>query len=647
MSLEDLPSADPDRASRSARWRRRRRLVVLGLPWLILLGVGGPMLWRQLDNAFEESTRRNQDDALQNASELVVRTIDGLFHDINFVVDLSSKLHHGNVAPDSAAATLIMSFARSASTCDQVRWIDANGMERLRIERAGQQLAFVPAAQLQDKRSRPYFRDTIGLPAGGVYFSRLDLNVEHGQLEKPYKPTLRVASPLVENKQPRGIIVLNFLATPLLDQLSALGQAHDLKVYVANADSYWLRGPRAEDDWAWQLGMPYRTLGRAEPGLWRAIQASASGHYRSHRGDWAFRTISIDSASMPNSAGHAITSDLKLILLVQVDPALVAQRELRWKLPLGVAMTLALIFAAWFGAQLIRSVLAEDRRTQELQDANLALMQANNNLRSVQNDLQRAERLSSLGLMVAGVAHELNTPLGSAALSISTIRQALDTLKKRLQAGLKKSDLDAYIERSEDGINAVGDSLRRASGLVQRFKQVAIDRTTMDRRRFELADVILDSHPRLRRWDPQSHISLKLDIASGIVLDSYPGPLEQVISNLLENALSHAFADRERGLITITASADSANSIRIRFADDGVGVDPDVLSKIFDPFFTTRRHAGGTGLGLHISHQIVTEVLGGTIQAKNNTPAGTGISFTIRIPLVAPHQENAAPREGD
>lgn len=363
------------------------------------------------------------------------------------------------------------------------------------------------------------------------------------------------------------------------------------------------------------------------------MQQHADGQLQAEGSDWAYRRPDVLCApGVPlNQSGPK--DDRKLRLLARVDPAAESEAARRWKQPLAVGMAAALGVALLLALQLARSRSVELRRTRQLRAANQALTEANDNLRSVQADLARAERLSSLGLMVAGVAHELNTPLGSATLGLGTAQQELDTLAQRLRQGLRRSDLEQYLRAGGAGLETVHEALRRAAALVQRFKQVAVDRASMQRRVFDLAEIVRDADPRLRHLPPEGPIALRLHLAPDLQMDSYAGPLEQVVSNLLENALTHAFDGRARGCITLQTRADGPAHVLVRFADDGNGVPPAQLPHILDPFFTTRRHAGGTGLGLHIVHQTVTELLGGTLRAEN-APEG-GAVFVLRLPRQA------------
>ncbi|MDB5849326.1 MAG: hypothetical protein JWP29_3078 [Rhodoferax sp.] len=613
----------------------RKRLAVLVLPWLVVLAIMFPVAWFEVGSALEGPLQRDRDDTVQEASDIIVRTLGTLRRDVAFLSELTSKQPLDDVSAGSSVAKLFISFSASAQQYDQVRWLDERGNERLRVNLRGAAPVVVDSGRLQSKADRPYFRNAVGLAGGSVYFSELDLNVENGVIERPLEPTLRVASPLIVNGQRRGIVVINYRANRLLERLAGLSRQQGIGVHLLNAQGYWIQGPNPVDDWAGQLGRADRALARTNPALWQAVQRDDRGDLQDGSGEWAFKRLTPrQDLTLAGQPGQVEDGALGLRLVVRIDPGAALQRSWRWKMVLALIMATAVLVTLRLAWQTGRNLAARKAHEEELQAANRALRRANDHLQTVQTELARAERLSSLGLMVAGVAHELNTPLGSATLALSTVQQRLDMLDLLVKQGLRKSDLEDYVKSSHQALDVVLASLRRSAGIVQRFKQVAVDRTTMEQRRFELAEIVLDADPRLRKWDKSHAVQLKLDLPQGLQMESYPGPLEQVIANLLDNALHHAFVNRAGGAITIRAQADGADHVTIWFSDDGIGVPDESLARIFDPFFTTSRHAGGTGLGLHIVYQLVHDVLGGSIEAAN-VPEG-GMVFTLRLPRKAP-----------
>ena len=255
-------------------------------------------------------------------------------------------------------------------------------------------------------------------------------------------------------------------------------------------------------------------------------------------------------------------------------------------------------------------------------------------LQKTQKSLVQAEKLASLGTLVAGVAHEINTPVGIGVTAASYLSEQARQFRTAVAEGaLRRRDLEEFVERIEEGASIILGNLDRACTLVQSFKQVAVDQTSEARRSFELRgylDGVLGSlAPQLKRTGHQ----VTLDCPDGLIMDSYPGALSQVVSNLVINALLHAFRPDEPGTIAIAVRPVGTTGVVLDFADDGRGIPPEHIERIFEPFFTTRRAEGGSGLGLHIVYNIVTGTLGGRIAVASQP--GAGCRFTIDLPLAA------------
>ncbi|MBB5616389.1 ATP-binding protein [Janthinobacterium sp. S3T4] len=260
-------------------------------------------------------------------------------------------------------------------------------------------------------------------------------------------------------------------------------------------------------------------------------------------------------------------------------------------------------------------------------------------LQDAQAQLVSQEKLAALGSLVAGVAHELNTPIGNSLLIASTMQQKTEDVERRMNGpGLRRSELASYIDDAAQAAALVMRGLHSAAELVNSFKQVAVDRTTEQRRQFDLQQVTNEVIATVMNRIRNSGHRIETEIAFGIALDSYPGPFGQVITNLINNALLHAFGhlgkdgNGNEGLMRLRATAD-ATHVQIRFEDNGTGIAERHLTRIFDPFFTTRLGQGGSGLGLSISYNIVTALLGGQIQVASSS---AGTCFTLNLPLVAP-----------
>ncbi|MDQ0132851.1 signal transduction histidine kinase [Neorhizobium galegae] len=619
-----------------AALRHRNRLAIFVVPWVIGLGLGVPSLWYQIGVNAREPQIRNREETLSQAYDILGRTLDRLGRDALFLADLQSRFSETANPLAPLSVEIFQSFAASSPDYDQVRWLDTGGNERLRVNhRGGGEPVVVAEEQLQNKADRPYFRDTATLPLHGLYFSALDLNIENGVVERPHLPTLRVASPVFRNGIKQGIIVINYRSTRLLERLKRLDTSVDL--YLMNQAGYWIQGPDADANWAWQIGEPTPDADRT--GRLRGVSQGGRGFFHSGDGDWSYRRF--DPGAGLLATGEVVemrAPDASLYLLARDAAGATNSQETRGKLILGMVAAILAVVALAVTGRLANGMEAESEWARQMEDTNRTLRETNEKLSVTQRELARAERLSSLGLMVAGVAHEMNTPLGSAALVLSKAAKDLRLFKERIAAGLRRSDLDRYIEDSDASLDLVRDAIHRCTALVQRFKQVAVDRATLERRDIDLAAFIPDADPRLRKWDASAGISLTLNVPDDLAITTYPGPFAQVLSNLLNNSLLHAFDAGKPGMITINVRR-LADQVLIEFSDDGRGINETDIQKIFEPFFSTARHSGGTGLGLHIVHQIVTEVLGGSISVESPPPGeARGTRFIIRLPRIAPAQ---------
>jgi len=275
------------------------------------------------------------------------------------------------------------------------------------------------------------------------------------------------------------------------------------------------------------------------------------------------------------------------------------------------------------------------RQAAEVQAARAAAETALEDLKAAQDTLIQQEKLAGLGGLVAGLAHELNTPVGIAYTAANHLKAEVAGFRARLDDGrLKRSELTEFVDMVAESATLVEVNAGRASRLVQSFKTVSSDQVADDRRTFELKlyleEVILSLAPRWRR---QGH-EIVLTCPGDLAMDSFPGALSQVFTNLIVNSTVHAFPEGQAGRIDIAVVRPMPDQIIITYRDDGVGIPLSDVSRIFDPFFTTRRGAGSTGLGLHIVYSLMTKVLGGRISVWS--APGQGTRFTLHLPRVAP-----------
>ncbi|MBP0112463.1 MULTISPECIES: sensor histidine kinase [Bradyrhizobium] len=252
-------------------------------------------------------------------------------------------------------------------------------------------------------------------------------------------------------------------------------------------------------------------------------------------------------------------------------------------------------------------------------------------LRATQEHLVQAEKLASLGQLVAGVAHEVSTPLGL-ALTTSTAMQAdLQAMSDALAgASVRRSDLTKGIDRLKQGLSLTFDNLHRASEMVHSFRQVAVHQADEDRRTFELRDWLSELMSKLGPLLAHHGLTVEVQCPAGVKLNSYPGALAQVISNLALNTAVHAYPDKRGGRFVITVSRPDPTSVRLVCADEGVGIPEPLQAHVFDPFVTTSRERGNAGLGLHIAFNLVASSLNGRLRLERK--AGPGTQIAIEIP---------------
>jgi len=269
---------------------------------------------------------------------------------------------------------------------------------------------------------------------------------------------------------------------------------------------------------------------------------------------------------------------------------------------------------------------------QRLIASNTELRDALENLTRTQSDLLRVEKIAALGSLVVGIAHELNTPLGNALLAASTLQEKAGEFNVAMETGLTRMHMHKFVDTVAQGADMLVRSLGRATELVNNFKQIAADQSTVNRRRFMLKDAVAENLLVLESSISESGCQIQCAIPGEIEMDSYPGALGQVLSNLVSNALLHAFAGRAPGTVTLSAEMVGEDGVRVKVSDDGVGIPDTHHGRIFDPFFTTRLGQGGSGLGLHTAYNLVTGPLQGSIEVES--VQGQGACFTVTLPRV-------------
>ncbi|MBU2882487.1 HAMP domain-containing histidine kinase [Psychrosphaera sp. B3R10] len=271
-------------------------------------------------------------------------------------------------------------------------------------------------------------------------------------------------------------------------------------------------------------------------------------------------------------------------------------------------------------------------RTQALRDSNQELLDALEQVHQYQSQVIQSEKMASLGQMVAGVAHEVNTPIGLGVTASTMLSDKIDEISEAMEnQKLSARKLSNFLVESKENTQIIYRNLSRAADLISSFKQVAVDQSADINREVNIKsffeDILLSLNPTLKQT---SHV-IDIDCDENLVIKSKPGPLNQIIINLIMNSIIHGFDQMDRGLISIRITQ-RANTCTIHYSDNGSGIEEKIKQKIFDPFVTTRRGEGGSGLGMHLVYNLVTQALNGRIEVTSEL--GNGASFDIQFPAV-------------
>jgi len=281
---------------------------------------------------------------------------------------------------------------------------------------------------------------------------------------------------------------------------------------------------------------------------------------------------------------------------------------------------------------IIRDVTEREEQRKQLLEAKDQAEQALVQLEMAKDSLVESEKLAALGELVAGVAHEINTPIGNALSSATFLHDKTVQIAELYdQEELSEEELEAYFTRSNDAASLIEINLGKAADLINSFKHIAVDQVGEEHRCFNLHTYLREVLLSLKPLYKKTNIEVSYRCEENIELDTYPGALSQCLTNLITNAVLHGFDSGQEGRIDICVIGSDVDKIKIAIADNGKGIPRTLHKKIFEPFFTTKRNAGGSGLGLQIVHNLITHNLGGNIQLESQE--GEGTTFWLELPL--------------
>ncbi|NVK88663.1 MAG: HAMP domain-containing histidine kinase [Gammaproteobacteria bacterium] len=521
----------------------------------------------------------------------------------------------------------------------QMRLLAPSGDELVRYEKnSANNLISYNFDRLQNKASRDYFIAGQQIGEFESLFTAIDLNREFGVIERPLRPTFRAIKPLIYNQQ-RYLVVLNFDFTQTLNNIQS---SPPLFFEIINREGYWLKHPDNNYEWGHLLNQAEHNLRNQNPSFWSSIH-NINDQQLGHSGNaWFARS---------RSSSHPLVdfnraNDLVLISRLSDEYVAGIKQNVFWWISLSLLLMtgLTLFFLHRFFTlseqrnQHVRELNAERA---SLKLVNRQLSRAFERNEHMQQSLIEEQKLSALGLIVAGVAHELNTPIGSMQLITSELKSYLNQLNSNTNANAAET-----IEALHEGLAIFENSLNAASDKISSFKRFAADRKQDGLREFVLNDTLNALVSALDVLFKEHQAQVKLMFDESIPLTHDPGFVSLVVQNLIENAIYHAYPVNAIKKIDVKFSATRDNTVTIIVKDYGVGIDTEKQKRLFDPFFTTGRGHGHIGLGLHLVYLWVNEVLRGEIKVVSEVNSGT--EFIITMPqhiTLSASPEGTAPVE--
>lgn len=516
----------------------------------------------------------------------------------------------------------LIRVGKGHSAISQLRWLSPSGMERYRVDFDGNNAVAVPESKLQDKSHRGYFRKASSLSPGEILLSPIDLNVENGRVQTPFEPTIRGIL-RAQEKHPLGdgYLVVNFALTELFSQLKQLSSERS-RLIIASGSDRWLLHPENIKEWSPDLDNPPHNLPLDKPQLFRTLQdrAAVSLFRNSDNAVFSGHRLQLNTglANLPttlyflaNTPNH-VFSDMKKEAVLPATG-------------LGVIM---LIVGGLFYIREQRNKYRLKALSAQLRTDKEELMALLKKQNLLQEELVESEKMASLGMLVAGVSHELSTPIGGAVMSVSSIQQRTEELSKKVNNALSKRQLEEYLEHCKHSSQLAMENLNRSGELIKRFKRLAVDRGNEDAVSFDLASNVDDLIRSLGPLLKKRQTKIDVTIPDNIVMVSYPGVLSQVLQNLITNCIDHANTNDKALRIYLNASLQSGQ-VTITVRDNGSGIDESVRDRVFEPFITTARGKGNSGLGLHLLYQWVTKVLEGHITLDSSKE---GTLFILCLP---------------
>ncbi len=564
---------------------------------------------------------------------------------------------------------------------DQIRFLDTTGQEVVRVNFNYGQPKIVPDRRLQNQSKRYWFKDTIALQNDKVFISPLDLNVDLGKIEQPLKPMIRFGTPVFDTQgQKRGMVVLNYLADTFLQDLSQENSLSAGNTLLLNAAGYWLKGTKPDDEWSFMYDDRHdRTLAKALPETWRQIHDQKTGQFQTDQGLYTFTTIyplqhiqgvqsSTGSTQVFGSSQTQMGAESYFWKLVTHVPTAVLMQRSQ-----GIREQLLLIFMGLTGLIAVGSGLLVQARLkrQQSEQVSKGLEQTLQDVHSHQAHLVQTEKMASLGQLVAGVAHEINNPVNFIHGNLSHTDEYAQNLLHLIKLYQKHyPDPAAEIQTEAEAVDLafVQEDLPKLLASMKigadRIRQIVLSLrnfSRMDESDCKAVDIheglestLLILQHRLKVSSERPAIEIIKDYSNLPLVECYPGQLNQVFMNILANAIdvleegnakrTYQEIQANPNQIIIRTSVIDSKWVEIAIADNGCGMPEHIQAQIFNPFFTTKPIGKGTGMGMSISYQVITEKHGGQLKCFSTPGKGTEcvIQLLVQKQAAAPSNQPVA-----
>ena len=530
---------------------------------------------------------------------------------LKIIANFTEKANYKSVNNGDFIRLLFKETLLENSDIYQIRYIDATGKEIYRLDREGDEVVFSQPSELQNKKNRYYFVETAQLALGDIYLSPIDLNIENGKIQTPWVPTIRIATPITDTKNGgQGIVILNINLEKDLKLFSSTNGSE--KRLLLNKDGYFIAGTDSSDLWGFMFDNN-KSFSSYYPTVWNDVIGHDNGTLINEGTIYTFVTINQDDLSFKSDMKKISHSEhFKVVIKRKLSEAQYLPKNSN-EVIFALLLFLVIIGISYRWSKAISGQKEAEYSVVKTHEA-----------------LVQSEKMASLGRLVAGIAHELNTPIGSSVTIASTLQDELRVFENEINSGqIRKSVISHFLLSANSCTDAMMECLERASDLVTHFKRISVDQSTEARRKFTLPDYLNNVIATLEPTFKNRQITIDVYSRDTIEVDSFPGPFAQVISNIINNSVLHGFPSDTAGEIRISVNQNN-NDVVITVRDNGVGISPDNLKKIFDPFFTTAADIGGSGLGMSIVYNIISEVLQGDISVNSKINEFT--EFVIRMP---------------